>query len=86
LGRNAVEVILWSMNAAPPPGDCWDDFGLDSDTRLAGARVSTEKAVLGALARRAPEPHPALMVHPVFVGIGLRRTDVGLFAPPPEVS
>jgi hypothetical protein len=47
-----------------------------------GYFVSTDKAALGALARRTPAPHPGLMVRPVFVWIRLRRNDVGLFTPP----
>uniref|UniRef100_A0A5Q5CDF9 Uncharacterized protein n=1 Tax=Mycobacterium sp. (strain JLS) TaxID=164757 RepID=A0A5Q5CDF9_MYCSJ len=42
--------------------------------------VSTEQAaVVAAMRRRAPEPHPGLRVKPVMIGIRLKQSAAGLF-------
>jgi hypothetical protein len=73
----------------PPFWIAIDPFGEIRSTMAAGADnhrffVSTEKATLGALARRAPEHHPGMTKRPVFAAIRLHRNDVGIFAPPPK--
>lgn len=84
----------WVQAARDEPADqppFWvaiDPFGEMRSQLAAGADnhrffVSTEKAVQGPLARRAPEPHPGLTVRPIVVGIRLQRSHVGLFAPSP---
>jgi len=41
--------------------------------------VSARQAEVCPLTKRRPEPHPGLLVAPVFVGIRLRANDHGIF-------